>query len=193
MSTTPNWSTSILDAAPTRSRSRSTSSSRTPAEAVGHHRPRSRAGCMRDRRCWTWRTAAATSSRWRPLVNAGLLDPYQLILKVHTKRSDWREDHADLPGTGDAWRDRLLGDLLGDAANVRADPATRSPTTPDLGLVTGDGSLLHARVLGRQPGGHGEPPAPPGARAAARRARCSRPDRCTGSAASSSRGCVRST
>ncbi len=81
------------------------------------------------------------------LVNAGLLDPYQLILKVHTKRSAWREDHAELPGSGEAWRDRLLGDLLGDAGNVRAiiDAFAR---TPDLGLVTGDGSLLGADFWG---------------------------------------------
>ena len=81
------------------------------------------------------------------LVNAGLLDAYHLILKVHTKRSDWREDHADLPGTGRTWRARLLGDLLGDAANVRA-VIDAFATTPDLGLVTGDGSLLHAEFWG---------------------------------------------
>ena len=39
------------------------------------------------------------------VVNAGLLDPYHLILKVHTKRSVWREDHTELPGTGEAWRE----------------------------------------------------------------------------------------
>ena len=81
------------------------------------------------------------------LANAGLLDPYQLILKVHTKRSVWRGDHLELPGTGDAWRDRLLGDLLGDAANVRM-ILDAFATTPDLGLVTGDGSLLHAEFWG---------------------------------------------
>jgi lipopolysaccharide biosynthesis protein len=81
------------------------------------------------------------------LVNAGFLDAYHLILKVHTKRSDWRRDHAELPGTGAAWRDRLLGDLLGDAANVRAIIGAFA-TSPDLGLVTGDGSLLHAEFWG---------------------------------------------
>ncbi len=75
------------------------------------------------------------------LVNAGLLRPYQLILKVHTKRSPWRAEHGDLPGTGDAWRQRLLGDLLGDESNVRAIMQAFA-TRPDLGLVTADGSLL---------------------------------------------------
>ena len=27
------------------------------------------------------------------LVNAGYLDPYHVVLKVHTKRSEWRADH----------------------------------------------------------------------------------------------------
>jgi lipopolysaccharide biosynthesis protein len=75
------------------------------------------------------------------LVNAGLLNPYQLILKVHTKRSPWRAEHDDLPGTGEAWRGRLLADLLGDESNVRA-IMNAFATTPDLGLVTADGSLL---------------------------------------------------
>ena len=81
------------------------------------------------------------------LVNAGLLDPYHVILKVHTKRSVWREDHPDLPGTGEAWRNRLLDDLLGDTANVRA-ILDAFATRPDLGLVTGDGSLVHAEFWG---------------------------------------------
>ena len=77
----------------------------------------------------------------RDLVNAGFLRPYQLILKVHTKRSPWRADHDDLPGTGDDWRRRLLEALLGDEANVRAIMHAFA-TRPDLGLVTAQGSLL---------------------------------------------------
>ena len=115
--------------------------------AADHHRPGARCRARAPSSCSTSRTAAATSCRSSRLVNAGLLDPYHLILKVHTKRSAWREDHADLPGTGAAWRDRLLGDLLGDAANVRA-ILDAFATTPDLGLVTGDGSLLGAEFWG---------------------------------------------
>jgi len=33
------------------------------------------------------------------LVNAGLLDPYELVVKVHTKKSQWRMTH-DLGGVG---------------------------------------------------------------------------------------------
>ena len=81
------------------------------------------------------------------LVNAGLLDPYQLVLKVHTKRSAWREDHLDLPGSGSEWRRGLLADLLGGESNVRA-IVNAFATTPDLGLVTADGSLLGPQFWG---------------------------------------------
>ena len=81
------------------------------------------------------------------LINAGVLNPYQLILKVHTKRSAWREDHVDLPGTGESWRRRLLGDLLGDESNVQT-IINAFATTPDLGLVTADESLLGADLWG---------------------------------------------
>jgi lipopolysaccharide biosynthesis protein len=75
------------------------------------------------------------------IVNAGLLDPYQLILKVHTKRSDWRDGHSDLPGTGASWRDQLLNSLLGDADNVTSILDSMA-ASPRLGLLTADGSVL---------------------------------------------------
>ena len=81
------------------------------------------------------------------LLNAGLLDPYQLILKVHTKRSDWREEHPELPGSGSAWRDRLLGSLLGSEANVAA-ILDAYATSPELGLVTAEGSVLGPEFWG---------------------------------------------
>ena len=40
------------------------------------------------------------------VVNAGLLDPYEIVLKVHTKRSEWRAEHPDLAGSGEQWRTR---------------------------------------------------------------------------------------
>src|SRR3954468_11225256 len=57
-----------------------------------------------------WPTVAA--------VNSGVLDPYLLILKVHTKKSAWREEHTELAGDGAAWRSGFLGQLLGDRDNV---------------------------------------------------------------------------
>ena len=81
------------------------------------------------------------------LVNSGLLDPYHLVLKVHTKRSGWRDGHADLAGTGAAWRDELLNALLGDPDNV-AGILNAFATSPSLGLVTADGSLLGPEFWG---------------------------------------------
>jgi len=80
-------------------------------------------------------------------VNAGLLDPYQLILKVHTKRSDWRAGHGGLSGTGASWRDELLNGLLGDAENVAA-ILDSFAASPRLGLVTADGSVLGPEFWG---------------------------------------------
>lgn len=81
------------------------------------------------------------------LVNAGVLDPYQLVLKVHTKRSEWREGHEGLPGTGASWRDQLLDQLLGDMENV-ADILGAFANSPQLGLVTADGSRLGPEFWG---------------------------------------------
>jgi lipopolysaccharide biosynthesis protein len=81
------------------------------------------------------------------VVNAGLLDPYQLVLKIHTKRSQWRAGHAELSGTGDSWRAALLGGLLGDSANVSA-ILDAFASLADLGLVTADGSVLGPEFWG---------------------------------------------
>jgi len=74
------------------------------------------------------------------LVNAGLLDPYELVVKVHTKKSQWRMTH-DLGGSGESWREELLEGLLGSTERVRQ-LITVFATRPDLGVVTTDGSVL---------------------------------------------------
>jgi len=81
------------------------------------------------------------------VVNAGLLDPYQLVLKIHTKRSAWRDGHTELAGTGASWRGELLSGLLGDVVNV-ASILNAFATSPHLGLVTADGSLLGPEFWG---------------------------------------------
>ena len=72
------------------------------------------------------------------VVNSGLLDPYELVVKVHTKQSGWRATH-DLPGDGAAWRTSLLSAVLGST-----DAITRIlsgfATDPRLGLVTDQAS-----------------------------------------------------
>ena len=75
------------------------------------------------------------------VVNAGLLDPYEIVLKVHTKRSSWRDRYTRLPGTGASWRDDLLDALLSDGPSVTG-VLDAFAVSPGLGLVTADGSVL---------------------------------------------------
>lgn len=81
------------------------------------------------------------------VVNAGLLDPYEIVLKVHTKRSEWRGEHADLPGTGEAWRADLTADLLGSRDNVVAVLGAFADN-PDLGIVAANGNVLGSQFWG---------------------------------------------
>jgi lipopolysaccharide biosynthesis protein len=74
------------------------------------------------------------------VVNAGCLDPYLVVLKVHTKRSEWRAGH-ELAGDGDSWRTALLDALLGSSDNI-AQVVSAFAEHPSLGVVTADGSVL---------------------------------------------------
>lgn len=74
------------------------------------------------------------------LVNAGLLDAYDLVLKVHTKKSAWREDHPTLAGDGGHWRDSFLTTLVGSMATVD-DILDRFSADPSLGLLTAPGNI----------------------------------------------------
>ncbi|WP_245884636.1 glycoside hydrolase family 99-like domain-containing protein [Glaciihabitans tibetensis] len=81
------------------------------------------------------------------LVNADLLNPYDLILKVHTKRSHWREDHPDLAGSGEAWRGDFLTALLGSTQNIQQIIGAFA-TDPTLGVLTADGNVLGQEFWG---------------------------------------------
>lgn len=81
------------------------------------------------------------------VVNAGLLDPYDLVLKVHTKRSAWRAEHAELGGSGTEWKDSFLDALLASEGNVR-EILGAFADDPDLGVVTADGSVLGPEFWG---------------------------------------------
>lgn len=74
------------------------------------------------------------------VVNAGYLDPYDLVLKVHTKKSEWREAHETLAGSGGDWRQTFFSDLLGSEQNVAAILSGFSDD-PNLGMVTARGSM----------------------------------------------------
>lgn len=81
------------------------------------------------------------------LVNAGYLDPYDLVLKVHTKKSPWREEHAELSGSGEQWRDNLLSSLLGseDKAKAILDEFSQNPR---LGALGAPGTILGPEFWG---------------------------------------------
>jgi len=80
------------------------------------------------------------------VVNAGLLDGYDAVLKVHTKRSAWRADHEALQGSGADWRDELLDAVLGDRDQVaRVIEALRHT---DAGMVTSGASIVGAEHWG---------------------------------------------
>lgn len=74
------------------------------------------------------------------VVNAGILDAYDVVLKVHTKRSEWREGHGELSGSGEEWRAALVGSLLGSPERTSAivDAFRRDRS---IGIVTADGSV----------------------------------------------------
>ncbi|KAA1002562.1 hypothetical protein FVF58_37185 [Paraburkholderia panacisoli] len=71
------------------------------------------------------------------LINSGVLFNYELVCKVHTKRSLHRED-------GDQWRNSLLVGVLG--SNAHAERIARAfDTDPDLGVVVAQGQIYGSR------------------------------------------------
>jgi len=81
------------------------------------------------------------------VANAGLLDGAELVLKVHTKRSPWREAHPELAGSGEAWRGAFLDELLGSRENVESILGAFA-RDPGLGIVTSSGNVLGSDFWG---------------------------------------------
>ena len=71
--------------------------SRALAERIGRERPGARVVLMPNR--------GRDLGPFVHLLNCGLLDPYEAVLKLHTKRSPHRDD-------GDAWRRDLISGLV---------------------------------------------------------------------------------
>ncbi len=80
------------------------------------------------------------------LVNSKALDPYDLVVKVHTKKSEWRQEH-ELGGSGEQWRAALLGELLGSQEQICA-ILERFAREPHLGILTAAGSVLGPEMWG---------------------------------------------
>lgn len=81
------------------------------------------------------------------VVNAGYLDPYDLVFKVHTKKSAWRQEHATLAGSGQEWKEGFYRDLLGSGENIEQ-IITALLGNPQLGVVTSQGSIARADQWG---------------------------------------------
>ncbi|MDY7542780.1 MULTISPECIES: glycoside hydrolase family 99-like domain-containing protein [unclassified Cryobacterium] len=81
------------------------------------------------------------------VVNADLLEAYELVLKIHTKKSEWRQGHAELGGDGAGWRDGFIEGLLGSRSNVER-ILSEFAEDPSLGILTTDGNVLGAEFWG---------------------------------------------
>lgn len=85
------------------------------------------------------------------LLAAGRLDSYELLLKLHTKKSAWRDEYvektrrgevsAGLSGGGDEWRNGLVDGLVG-SSDVVESVVFHFDDEPQLGLVVPSGNLL---------------------------------------------------
>ena len=130
-----------------------------------------------------WPTVAA--------VNTGILDPYLLILKVHTKKSAWREEHAELAGDGADLAGRASSSSCSATGRTSSHILLRLPRGPGLGVVTADGSVLGPEFWGDNQRNARELARRLELRARRRLTAPSPPGRCTGAAASCCRACAR--
>ncbi len=80
------------------------------------------------------------------LVNAGLLDSYDLVLKVHTKKSPWLEtvNIPSLAKSGSDWLNTSLSFLLGSRDEVRG-ILEAFMLDPDLGFYAPSSSILGSK------------------------------------------------
>lgn len=81
------------------------------------------------------------------IINAGYLDSYDLVLKMHTKKSAWREAHKDLPGSGEQWKNELLSSLAGSPEQVQK-ILNAFAADPRLGAVGAPGTILGSDFWG---------------------------------------------
>lgn len=81
------------------------------------------------------------------LVNAGYLDSYDLVLKLHTKKSQWRDSHRELSGTGKEWKDDLLSSLAGEPLQIKK-ILDAFAANPRLGAVGAPGTVLGPEFWG---------------------------------------------
>ncbi|MGO1405997.1 MAG: glycoside hydrolase family 99-like domain-containing protein [Agrococcus casei] len=81
------------------------------------------------------------------VVNAGYVDDYDIVLKLHTKKSEWRAEHEHLSGDGESWKQGFYRALLGSGDNV-AEILGAFLADPSLGVVTSDESIVGSEHWG---------------------------------------------
>jgi lipopolysaccharide biosynthesis protein len=75
------------------------------------------------------------------VINAELLNEYDLVFKVHTKKSEWRSDHPELKGDGAGWRAEFLSELIGSQNQVEQILRTFA-SDQSAGVITSGGNVL---------------------------------------------------
>lgn len=81
------------------------------------------------------------------VINAGILDPYDLVLKLHTKKSIWRANHDQFKDDGESWSKSLLEELAGSTQQV-TNILNSFASDPTIGVVTAEGSVLGEEFWG---------------------------------------------
>lgn len=81
------------------------------------------------------------------VVNAGILERYDVIFKVHTKRSEWREEHETLEGSGGEWRDAFLNDLAGSVECIE-EVLSAFAEDPSIGIITAENCIAGSEHWG---------------------------------------------
>lgn len=81
------------------------------------------------------------------VVNSGILDSYELVFKIHTKKSPWRENHESFTGDGHEWKDEFLKELAGNTEIVQT-ILNRFAEETQLGLITASGNILNEKFWG---------------------------------------------
>lgn len=75
------------------------------------------------------------------VINAGLIDNAELVIKIHTKKSAWRASHDSLAGDGAQWKDEFLRELLGSPERITS-ILNYFAANPRAGMLTAAGNIV---------------------------------------------------
>jgi hypothetical protein len=82
------------------------------------------------------------------IINSNILEDYELVLKVHTKKSAWRDSHDFFTNSGSEWRKSFLQELIG--SPIGTNKIIKSfREDRNLGLVTSRKQILDSTFWGK--------------------------------------------